>query len=157
MKKYLLTLTAIIFLVAGNISWAQRGGMMGGGMGGGMMGFGQGGGQMMGPGQGGGQLPGPSQWGYNGNQSESQPNRSREDFYNATRQLRRDMDAKEDALQRELNSNNPDKAKVNRLRSDLTEMQRELDQQWQNHQNSQQQAAPQSRNWYGGGNWQPPR
>jgi len=156
MKKLLLAVTAIIFLVAGNVSWAQRGGMMGGGMGGGMMGYGWGG-QMMGPGQGGGQFMGPDQWGYNGNPSQQQPYRSREDFYNATRQLRRDMDAKEDALHRELNSNNPDETKVNRLRSELSDMQRELDQQWQNYQNSQPQGAPQSRSWYGGGNWQPQR
>ncbi len=131
MKKYLLTLTAIIFLVAGNISWAQRGSMMGGGM----MGYGQGGGQMTGPGQGGGQFMGPNQWGYNGNPSGQQPSSSREDFYNATRQLRREMDAKEDALHRELNSNNPDQAKVDRLRSQLSDMQRELDYERQNYQN----------------------
>jgi Spy/CpxP family protein refolding chaperone len=157
MKKLLLAVTAIIFFAAGNVSWAQRGGMMGGGMGGGMMGYGQGSGQMMGPGQGGGQFMGPGQWGYNGNPSQQQPYRSREDFYNATRQLRRDMNAKEDALHRELNSSNPDEAKVNRLRSDLSDMQRELDQQWQNYQNSQPQGAPRSRSWYGGGNWQPQR
>jgi Spy/CpxP family protein refolding chaperone len=142
MKTFLLSVTAILLLFAGYITWAQAGGMMGGGMGGGMMGFGQGGGQMT----------NPNQWGYNRGPSESQAYRSSEDFYNSTRQLRRDLDAKEDALNRELNSKTPDETKVNQLRKELSALQNELDQQWADYHRSQAQnwSQGQGPGWYGG-------
>lgn len=150
MKQVLLTVAAITFLFAGNMARAQGGGMMGGGMGGGMMGYGQGGGGMMGPGQWG--YP----WGYQGEGSEAQPFRSREEFYDATRQLRRDMNAKEDALHRELNRQDPDGAEVNRLRGELSDMRQELDRQWQGYHGGRPQGRPQGRNRQGGP-WQPRR
>jgi Spy/CpxP family protein refolding chaperone len=120
-----LIVSAILFLAGAGIVWARGGygGMMGygGGYGGHMMGYGNGyGGHMMGPGY------GPAYGNLSPDQYSALDN-AREKFYDQTQDLRDQIDAKNYAIQEELNKPNPDRAKLESLQKELSTLRSQYD------------------------------
>lgn len=112
-------------------------GMMGGGYGGygmgpGMMGYGYGG-YMMGPGYG-PYANGGNHWGNLSPEQADKYQASQEQFYNATSGLHQEIYSKQFALNRELNSPNPDQAKALKLQNEISKLRSELDQKILQHQ-----------------------
>jgi Spy/CpxP family protein refolding chaperone len=88
-------------------------------------------GRMMGPGQG---------RGFNGayaslsDEDRAKIDAAREKFFDETRSLRRDMDDQAYALSKEMNSDNPDSAKVAQLQKQLSKLEADFDQKRVQHQ-----------------------
>jgi hypothetical protein len=115
MKKMIIVTLSLALLFIAPWVWAGMGGGMGGGYGGGHMGGG-----MMGSGN---QQGDRSYWNTDRYERED---RARRQYEEDTRGLRRDIDAKRDALDRELNRSDPDLSEVRRLHRDLNQLQDEL-------------------------------
>jgi len=133
-RMMIVALSAALLLISPGV-WAG-GGMGMGGTGGGMGGMGGG----MGSGMGGGMMGG-DQWG--GRSSSNTDRMDREDraqrqYDEDTRSLRRDIDEKQDALDRELDRSDPDLSKVKRLHRELSELRDGLDYQQRRFEGSRQ-------------------
>lgn len=132
-----IVIAAVVLIAGATLAFAHGGGWGSGdyGYGGHMMGPGYGGNYMMGPGYGGRHMMGPG-WGrgdYRGNDDISNETRAkidtaRDKFYDETRTLRRDIDDKAYALNKEMDKDNPDSAKVSELQKQLSKLQSEYDQ-----------------------------
>lgn len=94
-------------------------GMMGYGYNGGMMGYGYNGG-MMGPGYG----PG---YGNLSKEDYAKLETARDQFFEKTQNLRRDIDEKSYALQTEINKSEPDTTKLKKLQAEISQLQSEYD------------------------------
>ena len=99
----------------------------------GMMGGGYGGGYMMGPGYG-PYANGGNHWGNLSPEQADKYQASQEQFYNATSGLHQEIYSKQFALNRELNSPNPDQAKALKLQNEISKLRSELDQKILQHQ-----------------------
>lgn len=126
MKRMLMVaLSAALLFIAPGV-WA--GGGMGGGMGGSMGGMGGG-------------MMGGDQWGGRSSSNTDRmdrEDRSRRQYDEDTRRLRRDIDEKQDALDRELDRTDPDLTKVKRLNRELSELRYELDHEQRRFEGSRQ-------------------
>ena len=130
----MLIITAILIFTGAGIGlahdgWGGRGSMMGYGghmmgNGGHMMDYGDHmrgyGGQMMGPGYG-------SCYGDLSKEDYSKLEAAREEFFDQTRDLRRELDEKRYAMENELTKETPDRDKVKALQSDISKLRSEWD------------------------------
>ena len=131
MKRMLLMVAVISFSTVALV-WAHGGGA---GMGGGMMGPGNG---MMG--NNGYGMMGNNGYGMYGQQGRYDQNyrastraqrqeQAQREHFQITGQLRRDMQAKQDAILKELDREKPDREKLHQLRKELNGLQDQLDQE----------------------------
>lgn len=131
-----IVIAAVVLIAGATLAFAHGGwGYGDSDYGGRMMGPGSGGNYMMGPGYGGHHMMGPG-WGRGerrgyGNLSDetrSKIDAARDKFYEETRTLRRDIDDKAYELNKEMDKDNPDTAKVGELQKQLSKLQTQFDQ-----------------------------
>ncbi|HSO19154.1 MAG TPA: hypothetical protein VLT88_06840 [Desulfosarcina sp.] len=127
MKKIIIIALSLVFLATLPGAWAGMGGGMGGGghMGGGMMG-------------------GGNQWGDRPSSSMDRyerEDRARRQFEEDTRVLRRSIDQKQDALDRELDRSDPDMNRVKQLNRDLSRLRDEMGMEQRRYQQFRQEEA----------------
>jgi Spy/CpxP family protein refolding chaperone len=139
----LIIATVLIFTGAGtglaHDGWGGRGSMMGYGghmmgNGGHMRGYG---GQMMGPGYG-------SCYGDLSKEDYSKLEAAREKFFDQTRDLRRELDEKRDAMEDELAKETPDRDKINALQDDISKLRSEWDRKALEHRLEVREMMPES-------------
>lgn len=137
-KKTIIGLVAVLTLPLAALAYAHGGYgggyMMGPGYGGHMMGPGYGRHMMdYGPGCGpymgyGPQMRGYDNWGNLSDENAAKLDKARDEFFESTRDLRRQIDKKQTAIEEELRKDNPDTGKVVDLQKALSGLQAEFDQ-----------------------------
>jgi hypothetical protein len=150
--RNLIIVTAILILAGAGIAlahdgWGERGTM--GGYDGHMMGYG---GHMMGPGYGGhmmgyGPMMGPGYGSAYGDLSPENYDKlqaANEQFYAETRDLRRQLDEKRFALEKEWNRENPDRSRIEALQADISKLRSEYDAKALDHQFEVRKMMPES-------------
>jgi hypothetical protein len=164
-KKMVIGLAAVLTLALAAFAYAHGGygggRMMGPGYGGHMMGPGYGGHMMgYGPGMGyGPHMRGYDNWGNLSEEDAAKIDSAREKFFNSTRDLRRQIDEKQYAIQEELSQENPDTDKVLELQKALSGLQSDFDQKALAHRMEVGKLFPQGatsnqyRGGYGGNCW----
>jgi hypothetical protein len=131
MKKIIIIITiSLMFLSTLPGAWAGMGSGRGGGMGGGHMGGG-----MMDGGNRWGDRPSPHMDRY------EREDRARRQFEEDTRRLRREIDEKQDALDRERGRRDPDMTKARQLHRDLSRLQDEMGMEQRRYQQFRQEEA----------------
>jgi hypothetical protein len=147
----MIIVTAILIFTGAGIGlahdgWGGRGSMMGygghmTGNGGHMMDYGDHmrgyGGQMMGPGYG-------SCYGDLSKEDYSKLEAAREEFFDQTRDLRRELDEKRDAMEDELAKETPDRDKINALQDDISKLRSEWDRKALEHRLEVREMMPES-------------
>jgi zinc resistance-associated protein len=139
-KKTIIGLAAVLTLAIAAFAYAHGGGygggymmgpggyggpMMGSGYGGHMMGYGPGYGSHMGYGP---HMRGYDNQGYLSDEDAAKLDQARDKFFNSTRDLRRQIDEKQYAIQEELSKDSPDTGKVVDLQKALSSLQADFDQ-----------------------------
>jgi Spy/CpxP family protein refolding chaperone len=149
-KKMIIGLAAVLTLALAAFAYAHGGygdgRMMGPGYGGHMMGCGPGTGY--GP-----HMRGYDNWGNFSEEDAAKIDSAREKFFNSTRDLRRQIDEKQYAIQEELSKDTPDTGKVLELQKTLSALQSDFDQKALAHRMEVGKLVPQgaTSNYYRGG------
>jgi Spy/CpxP family protein refolding chaperone len=154
-KKTIIGLAAVFTLAIAAFAYAHGGGygggyMMGPGYGGHMMGYGSEYGHHMGYGP---HMRGYDNWGNLSDENAAKLDQARDKFFNSTRDLRRQIDEKQYAIQEELRKDTPDTGKVVDLQKALSGLQADFDQKALAYRMEVRKLLPQesARGPYGGG------